>query len=254
VSDSATLIKAIENFFYKINQNEKLLESTKRIMDFHLYNPNSNLRNDQIYELFQRRYLKSQYANSSTHFADSVRLSIVMKNQIGKKASDFSYLTPENSLKRMYDIKSEKLMLFFYNPGCHSCEATLKDFKESIMVNKLIKDKRLKVLAIFPDNNKEDWMNTLSEIPDYWIKGYDSEREIEDTPLYDLKAIPCIYLLDENKTVLVKDGSLRSIEKALYTDSRKNKATIITRILLTLINIKSIGFSIINNTLQLRFS
>jgi len=58
-----------------------------------------------------------------------------------------------------------------------------------------------------------DWKN--SELPDSWIKAYDKETIIQDKQLYDLKAIPTIYLLDGDKTVLLRDPAFEQFEKYL---------------------------------------
>mgnify|MGYP002527024690 FL=1 len=48
-----------------------------------------------------------------------------------------------------------------------------------------------------------------------WINGYDKKQTIEQNNLYDLKAIPTLYLLDKDKTVLLKDVTTKEIEEYL---------------------------------------
>jgi len=45
-----------------------------------------------------------------------------------------------------------------------------------------------------------------------WTNGYDKELVIKNKNLYDLRAIPTLYLLDKNKTVLLKDATLQKVE------------------------------------------
>ena len=44
---------------------------------------------------------------------------------------------------------------------------------------------------------------------------YDKELVIKNKNLYDLRAIPTLYLLDKNKTVLLKDATLQKVEQYL---------------------------------------
>ncbi len=39
-----------------------------------------------------------------------------------------------------------------------------------------------------------------------WINGYDKELTVLERELYDLKAMPTLYLLDKDKKVLLKDA------------------------------------------------
>jgi hypothetical protein len=54
-------------------------------------------------------------------------------------------------------------------------------------------------------------------LPARWINGYDSQSGIMSGDLYDLKAIPSLYLLNEQKIVLLKDARLEEIEAYLST-------------------------------------
>ena len=53
-------------------------------------------------------------------------------------------------------------------------------------------------------------------MPQGWIKGYDDGLVISSQRLYNLNAIPSLYLLDAEKRVLVKDGtSVAQIENTI---------------------------------------
>ena len=54
------------------------------------------------------------------------------------------------------------------------------------------------------------WRDRLDEIPDDWTVGTDREL-IKTQALYDLKAMPTLYLLDADKRVLLKDASFAQI-------------------------------------------
>jgi len=80
----------------------------------------------------------------------------------------------------------------------------------------MIQRKDLVILTIYPDQDLEAWQNYLPQLPAQWINAYNPGAQVKDNHLYDLKAIPTLYLLDANKTVLVKDGtSATQIEAAL---------------------------------------
>ena len=79
------------------------------------------------------------------------------------------------------------------------------------MLSELIKKKKLTILSLYPDEELDEWRKHLSEFPTEWINGYDKSFTIKTKNLYDLKAIPTLYLLDANKKVLLKDATAQAI-------------------------------------------
>ena len=87
--------------------------------------------------------------------------------------------------------------------------------KQAPAINKEFEAGNLKILSVYPDEDKEEWERHLSDFPKEWINGYDKKLMIKEKNLYDLKAIPTLYLLDKNKKVLLKDAVVGQIEQYL---------------------------------------
>ena len=79
------------------------------------------------------------------------------------------------------------------------------------MLSELIKKKKLTILSLYPDEGLDEWRKHRNEFPAEWINGYDKSFTIKTKNLYDLKAIPTLYLLDANKKVLLKDATTQAI-------------------------------------------
>ena len=52
-----------------------------------------------------------------------------------------------------------------------------------------------------------EWFKDLSDYPEEWITGYNQDLTIRDNLVYDVRAIPSLYLLDRDKKVIFKDIS-----------------------------------------------
>ena len=87
------------------------------------------------------------------------------------------------------------------------CREISEEMKQSQIISDLQSEGRLKILAIYPDENLEEWHKHYSDIPSAWINGYDKGCHIERENLYNVSAIPALYLLDKEKIVLVKDST-----------------------------------------------
>ena len=75
----------------------------------------------------------------------------------------------------------------------------------SLPVTERIADGRLKVLDVYIDEEIDEWKAHLADYPKTWINGYDPTHTLRADLTYNVRAIPSIYLLDRDKTVLLKD-------------------------------------------------
>ena len=87
------------------------------------------------------------------------------------------------------------------------CRDITQALKQSQLISALIKEGRLKILAIYPDENLEDWHKHYDDMPKEWINSYDKGCLIGRGNLYNIEAIPALYLLNKDKIVLVKDST-----------------------------------------------
>lgn len=180
-----------------------------------LYNPNSPIRNEVLYEEFLKGVLACKVVEPGKKAHFQYQFDLAQKNKPGSKAIDFEYTLKDGSRSSLYKTRGKLIMLYFHNPGCHECAVTKDKIVNSQIIQKLKTDGILKILAVFPDKDLDLWNKHYAELPDSWIKAYDKETIIEDKQLYDLKAIPTIYLLDGDNTVLMRDPTFEQFEKYL---------------------------------------
>lgn len=112
-------------------------------------------------------------------------------------------------------MKADYTILFLNNPGCTACKETIGQIVASEPVGRMIARGKVKVLAVYPDEDMKAWRDYLPHFPSAWINAYDADLKIKSAELYDLKAIPTLYLLDGRKTVLLRDAPFPRIERYL---------------------------------------
>ena len=181
-----------------------------------LYEPNSPLRNDTLFESVLRHAVGER---SPLDEASKMRyrslLRIVSRNQEGSRASDFVYTLANGTQRTLYKTPADLLLIYFYNPGCPECRSVKEALVESGYAEALHNMGLLTVLALHPDEELEEWRARLGENPSWWISAYDKGTKILDGDIYDLKAIPTLYLLDGAKTVMLKDAPVEEVVSAL---------------------------------------
>ena len=189
-------------------------ESSRPVLDFFatitamvLHDPNSPLRHDEYYIPVLETLVNSPLLDEYDKLIPAYDLEIALKNRIGHTATDFEYTLSNGRKGRMHDIEAEYLIVMFTNPGCPMCREITEQIIGSPMLNELSEMGLLKIISVYPDADIEAWRNYLTEMPANWINSYDKDMVISEQRLYNLNAIPALYLLDSNKRVLVKDGS-----------------------------------------------
>lgn len=137
------------------------------------------------------------------------------KNMIGSVAIDFDYVTPnDKNVHHLKDLKANNILVYFNNPDCESCETVKERLASNELINQLVKDNKLIVLAVYPYDDQKLWKK--AKYPKMMINGWNQSRSIENNELYDLPTLPCFYLLDKDFKVLMKnEGSLNKVEAML---------------------------------------
>ena len=175
------------------------------LFDKYLYDPNSPLRNEELYIPVLEYVVASSRVPEIEKIRPRDRLAWALRNRVGTRANDFTYTLASGITGTLYGIKADYTILFFNNPDCPACKQMREEISASPMLTRGIKEGKIKVLAIYPDEDLTAWRNYQKHIPPEWINAYDASWVLRDGELYDLKAIPTLYLLDRDKTVLLKD-------------------------------------------------
>ncbi len=186
-----------------------------RTAEHYLFDPNSPARNDEYYIPFLEHIVASKNVVDESKIRPQFLLQIAYRNRPGAKAEDIVYTTAAGRTGRLYNITARYVLVMFFNPDCKECKETTNRLKSSPVIASAVSSGRLKVLAVYPDEQLDIWRSHLDEIPATWINGYDKALTLRNNHIYDLKAIPTLYLLDENKNVILKDTSTGHIHDFL---------------------------------------
>lgn len=183
----------------------------REALENYLYDSNSPLRDEDIYGAFAGRLAQSSILDSLTitKYADQAQRTAL--NRRGTRAADFTFTDREGRIHRLSAIKADWTILFFSNPGCHACKDIIEALGASEEVSSRLADGSLAVLNIYIDEDLGEWYEYMPIYPDEWYNGYDHNHIIRDDNLYDVRAIPSLYLLDKDKKVIFKDATLEKL-------------------------------------------
>jgi hypothetical protein len=209
--------KSLHYTLNKMKENDAMHAYFASLFEKYLYEPNSPFRNEEFYLVVLKQLTKSSSLSKAEKSKYKFQLSMVHKNRVGKKAANFNYTLASGETLSLYSIKSDYLLLIFFDPECSTCDAVIRQIKESESINNAMKMNSptrtmLTVLTVYPGENINEWFDYLPQLPTEWVNAYDQGMVITKKNLYDINAYPILYLLDKNKKVILKDSSLEAVE------------------------------------------
>jgi len=203
--NAAEVEEVMYNYFFKLGER-------------YLYDPNSPYRNDEFFIPFLEHIVESSKVVELAKARPQELLKLAYRNRPGSKAEDFVYTTASGATGRLHTLSARYILLMFYNPDCKECKLTTDEIRRSTEITAAVSSGKMKVVGVYPDENLEAWRNHLNDYPSSWINSYDKASTIKNNQIYDLKAIPTLYLLDEKKNVLLKDATVGQIHEFLKSN------------------------------------
>ena len=170
----------------------------------YLYDPNSPYRNDERYLQFLQYAATHQLADYTTNPRYQKHYAMVQKNRVGHKATDFPYTTQAGEKGHLYGVQSQYILLFFHDPNCEECQMVKQQLASQ---HAHFAQNGVQVVAVYIDDEVEAWQK--AQYPSAWLSVYAPEIDKQD--LYDIKALPTLYLLNTRKLVLLKDVRLEEV-------------------------------------------
>jgi len=199
----------------KVAADPEALDVATGIIEQYLSEPNSPMRNESAYIAYLEVFLQLPGLPEAERVRPAHQLAMAKKNRPGAMATDFTYTDRAGRRQMLHaTAPGRRLLLLFYDPECSHCEEIMKQVAESATVSDCIGQGSLVVLAVYTEGKRSLWDETKASMPQEWMVGID-ESEIVDRELYDIPAMPVMYLLDSNRRVLLKDAILSDIEAAL---------------------------------------
>jgi len=176
------------------------------IAERYLYDANSPLRNEDYWQPLVAALAADPATDPDMVGSYEFTARTCNLNRVGTRAADFRWSDKDGMMHSLYGIKADYTLLFFSNPGCQACKEIIETLRNSLRVDYMLSEGRLAVVNVYIDEDVEAWYGYMSFYPEEWYNGYDPDLIIRNDLLYNVRAIPSLYVLDKDKTVLMKDA------------------------------------------------
>ena len=202
---------------HKAEKNKALFVQLTELSDLYFYHPDSPYRSDSLYRSVLEVESSTPITTEDEKVFSKSRLALINRNRVGGAAENFPYTKVSGEKGELYDLNSPYILLFFNDPHCYACEEMKEALKRNKLINQLIDSKKLLLLALYPYGNTGSWGDQSQGYPPKWNLACDENQTILNEERYDLMVVPCMYLLDNKKTVLIKEASVRQVEAYFKT-------------------------------------
>lgn len=209
--------KAMAGLFGKVEKFQAADTSSnvfaffEKMVPKYLYDPNSPVRNEDLYLPYVSRLAASEYSDPDLKPSYSFEAGMCSLNMIGSPAADFTFTDLAGRRHTLYAVKAETTLLFFTNPGCPACKEIIESLTSDESIAALVASGRLAVVNVYIDEELDKWREYASVYPKDWYNGYDQSYIIRSDVTYNVRAIPSLYVLDSEKKVIMKDAPVEDV-------------------------------------------
>lgn len=173
------------------------------IAEHYLADPNSPVRDEEMFISVLEAFIESPGIDDERKLRPAELLKVVKMNRKGTIANDFGYVDRNGITGQLHSLSEEYIIIYFFNPECADCKRVSELLTDCKALTKKVKEKKMTVIALYPDEDTAIWERYCRELPEEWIVARYATPD--DASSYDLPAIPMLYLLDKDKRVIAKD-------------------------------------------------
>lgn len=212
-----TVTAGVERILNKMRPNEDIFKFY--LIHFLNFYAKSNVVGfDAIYV----KIVEDYYANGLAPWTEKDQLDKILKEArqlkpilIGKQAPNIKMLKQDNSPISLYDVKSDFIILLFWNPDCGHCK---KEMPTVVALEKKLKSKGVTVFSIctaLRDKVGECWDFVKDKQMDDFLNVMDPDVTSGYYSLYKVQQTPMTFILDANKKIISKRISPEQLEEVM---------------------------------------
>ena len=170
---------------------------------------------DEVFvHIAEEYYIKDEapWADSTFMVRLTDRVMKIKPNLIGRKAQDLKMETISGEWISLHQVDRKFIVIYFWEPNCGFCkEATPKLYE----IYQKYRDKGMEVVAVYTQQDKEEWDKYINETGYDWINAWDPNQQTYFRFYYDVHSTPTLYLLDRDKTIIAKRIDMDSLDQMM---------------------------------------
>ncbi len=172
---------------------------------------------EKVYVHMIQKYFTKEvafWADSITTHGLQLRAYEMSGSLTGNKGPDVEARDPNGQLQSIYDIKSDYIVVYLFNPTCEHC---MIESPKLVQFYREWKNKGVEVFAIGVDTNDKEWKDYIKKTGMNWINVFDpTNRSIYAKYYVDIT--PEIYVLNKDRIIIGKNIKVDQISTIIERD------------------------------------
>ena len=207
----------MRHFFSQVEERQAADTSShvfllmEEIVSRYLYDPNSPVRDEDLYLPYVEGLASSRFTREEARPGYVYERRMCALTPIGSQAPDFRITDARGRVHSLHGVNAKTTLLFFSNPGCYACQEIVNRLQAVPGIGERIRSGSLAVVNVYIDEDLDAWRAYEPNYPREWLCGYDAAGTVRNDHLYNVRAIPSLYLLDAGKRVLLKDAPVERV-------------------------------------------
>lgn len=207
----------------------KQLPELARIAERWTFADSAEYQSDELYLPFVKAVIDCKKVKGAERARFEAQYTMLTSSSVGCTVPDFKFVRPDGTTGHFGEIDAPYILLMFFDPDCADCRLAKARFSADYAINWLCQKNILKIVAIYPGEDCDQWRAEALDMPDTWVKGSYADADT----YFAMPTMPMLYYVDKQHVVQVKDikpdnvlkafqALVRSIVNSVAADSDKS--------------------------------
>ncbi len=188
----------------------KQLPELARIAERWTFADSAEYQSDELYLPFVKAVVDCKKVKGAERTRFEAQYKVLTSSSVGCTVPDFEFVRPDGTTGHFGEVDAPYILLMFFDPDCADCRLAKARFSADYAINWLCQKNILKIVAIYPGEDNDQWRAEALDMPDTWVKGSCADADT----YFAMPTMPMLYYIDKNHVIQVKEIKPDNVLKA----------------------------------------
>lgn len=203
------VMSTVRDFVNKAQSNTANLQRVGEVAERALYGTEAEYWSDEVYVAFAKALASSKKLPKDVRDHYGAQLARINAVQVGATL-DFEFIDTDGVKRRLSDYPAKSYLLLFVDGSTDSTIGRLR-LSTDVALNALLDSGNSTLVCLSMNMYTSEWATAAAGYANNWIVGCNADLLKQ----LDLRAFPCCYVLDEQRTIVNKSLSVEGLMSAV---------------------------------------
>ena len=203
------VMSTVRDFVNKAQSNTANLQRVGEVAERALYGTEAEYWSDEVYVAFAKALASSKKLPKDVRDHYGAQLARINAVQVGATL-DFEFIDTDGVKRRLSDYPAKSYLLLFIDDSTDSTIGRLR-LSTDVALNALLDSGNSTLVCLSMNKYTSEWATAAAGYANNWIVGCNADLLKQ----LDLRAFPCCYVLDEQRTIVNKSLSVEGLMSAV---------------------------------------